>query len=248
MSSKSFQTGQINMNKAKEKMKQLNKGFTLVEMLVVIAIIAILASILIPVVARAKTKAKIATAKIQMAEIDGAIKSYKNDYERYPMPKGISANKWGDVTFTSDIGALYDNAKMVEILTNPNHARNPKKNKYLDVKESSEPASSRRPGLSSEGRYLDPLGNEYVISMDKNRDGFCADNYYGKIGAVRVGGTGTLHSGIGIGLEERSFGAAGTAFVLKGEVMIWSAGPDRLANPAAGALDKENADNIIHWK
>ena len=63
-------------------------GFTLVEMLVVIAIIAILASILIPVIARSKTKAKVATARVQMAEIDLAIKSYKSDYERYPMPMG----------------------------------------------------------------------------------------------------------------------------------------------------------------
>ena len=79
--------------------------------------------------------------------------------------------------------------------------------------------------------------------MDKNRDGFCADYYYGKIGTL-----GTPPSGIGIGLEERSFGAAGTAFVLKGEVMIWSAGPDLMADPTAGALDKVNTDNIIHWK
>ena len=63
-------------------------GFTLVEMLVVIAIIAILASILIPVIARSKTKAKVATARVQMAEIDLAIKSYKSDYERYPCQLG----------------------------------------------------------------------------------------------------------------------------------------------------------------
>ena len=227
----------------KDKMERINRGFTLVEMLVVIAIIAILAAILIPTVARAKTKAKAATAKIQISEITAAINSYKNDYERYPMPKGISPNPWGDVTFTSDLGSIYDNARMMEILTNPNHERNPKKNKYLDVKESGEPAANRFPGLSSEGRYLDPFGNEYVISMDKNRDGFCADTYYGKIGAL-----GTPPSGVGIGLEKRNFGTLGPAFVLKGAVMVWTAGPDLMASNTVGALDKENTDNIISWK
>ena len=68
-------------------MQPQQTAFTLVEMLVVVAIIAILIGILIPVVGRAKTKAKVATAKVEMAGLEMAIKSYKTDYNRWPCPK-----------------------------------------------------------------------------------------------------------------------------------------------------------------
>ena len=71
-----------------QRTRQLQRrAFTLVEMLVVIAIIAILAGILIPVVGRAKTKTKVAAARVEMAGLETAIKSYKNDYNRWPIPK-----------------------------------------------------------------------------------------------------------------------------------------------------------------
>ena len=229
----------------KDKIKQINRGFTLVEMLVVIAIIAVLAGILVPVIARAKTKAKVATVRIQMAELDGAIKSYNNDYERYPMPKTDPAdpkvfkpNIWGDSSFHALFGRGHDNGKVMEILTGNNPSRNPKKNKYLAPKESGANASTmkgnRMGGVSTEGRYFDPFGNEFVISMDKNRDGFCADNWYAKIGIP------------GVGLKKELINNQ-PAMVLKGSVMIWTAGPDGLALGSKGAMDGVNADNILHW-
>ncbi len=59
-------------------MKKLNKkGFTLVEMLVVIAIIAILVSILIPTVMGATTKAKAAT---DAANLRSAVAEFEIEY------------------------------------------------------------------------------------------------------------------------------------------------------------------------
>jgi len=37
-------------------------------------------------------------------------------------------------------------------------------------------------------------------------------------------------------------------FVLRGTVMIWSFGPDRQMHSKAGALAKENTDNILGWR
>lgn len=242
------------------------RAFTLVEMLVVIAIIAILASILIPVIARAKTKAKVATARVQMAEIDMAIKSYKSDYERYPIPRGVNPLLNGDVSFHIDFGDPYENDGVIGILTNRDHSRNPKKNKYLDIKSSGEPYENQAPGLSTDGFYLDPFGNEYVITMDRNRDGFCFDNVYGRW---------AVSSGANIGLVAKSWNGstgkieppvnAGSDFyAYPGEVMIWTAGPDRMASNTCkvfgSVADKDydgdrdidrddlvNDDNILNW-
>ena len=73
-----------------------SRAFTLVEMLVVIAIIAILAGILVPVVARSKLKAKVAVTRVQIKELENAIKMYKSDYSRFPAPKGCITNEAGD--------------------------------------------------------------------------------------------------------------------------------------------------------
>ena len=80
-------------------MEHRHGAFTLVEMLVVIAIIAILAGILIPVVGRAKTKAKVAAARVEMAGLELAIKTYHNDYSRWPVPKNYPRNVWDDVSY-----------------------------------------------------------------------------------------------------------------------------------------------------
>lgn len=60
------------------------QGFTLIEMLVVIAIIGILAGILLPTLAHLKTKAKIKQAQMEMQNLAGAIKAYEKEYNRFP--------------------------------------------------------------------------------------------------------------------------------------------------------------------
>jgi type II secretory pathway pseudopilin PulG len=209
-------------------------AFTLVEMLVVITIIMILAAILIPTIARAKTKAKVANARMEMSGLEAAIKSYHNDYNRWPVPSSMSGqpnfyiNPFSDVTFGSiNNGKYFNNDEMMTILMahssglNVNNVKNPKKIKYIEPKDSSDASREGLHGLSTSRRYHDPFGNPYIVSIDFNGDGVCADEFYGR---PEVSGP---PASIGL-VNRRSVknGLGPDVFVLKGEVMIWSFGPD----------------------
>jgi len=66
-------------------MKQ-RKGFTLIELLVVIAIIAILAAMLLPVLAKARQKARQSVCMNNLKQIGLAVHMYLNDYNEYFYP------------------------------------------------------------------------------------------------------------------------------------------------------------------
>jgi prepilin-type N-terminal cleavage/methylation domain-containing protein len=63
-----------------------NGGFTLLELLIVVAIIAILAAIAIPNFLEAQTRAKAARTRSELKTIAVALESYAVDHGRYPDP------------------------------------------------------------------------------------------------------------------------------------------------------------------
>tara|TARA_Y100000588_G_scaffold3000_3_gene4111 strand:- start:3138 stop:3899 length:762 start_codon:yes stop_codon:yes gene_type:complete len=253
----------------------MSTGFTLLEMLAVVAIVAILVGILVPVIAKQKIKAKATLARTDCSAIANAITQYHMDNSsRFPLLSRRKAGdrydggmtRGGDITFSlhdnSPIGRKPFTSDMMIILSgldipsadgqkiNPGNALGGSKGAYLK----SELTNDReKEGLGPDGIYRDPFGNPYVVTVDKSGDDRCWDMFYG---AKEVSGTGPdqkLDGGaddmpaIGQHGLMKVVNGANVGYVLQGKAMVWSAGPDREISPGAGALMDKNYDNIIGW-
>lgn len=137
-----------------------NTAFTLIEMLVVIAIISILAAISLPVVGRALQNAKKSKAATEVKAIETAVKAYYNDYSRFPHQSGnVSDWVYGD--------GQVNNRNLINVLRavdgpgNENHAYNTRRILYLEVGEGQ---------LNDSGDFMDPWGNQYRIGVDTGFD------------------------------------------------------------------------------
>ncbi len=71
------------MKLSKQKFKLGNKAFTLIELMIVVAIIGILAAIAIPNFARYQSKTRQSEAKLALASIYGAEKAFYAEYSAY---------------------------------------------------------------------------------------------------------------------------------------------------------------------
>ena len=128
-------------------------GFTLIEMLTVIAIIAILAAIMVPVTGAAKRIAERRRAMTEMNSIKVAAIQFYTEHRYMPWP---GDPKVGEDKWTS--GA--DQSPVMDLLT----GNNPLKKTYLQI-----PTKSQDPGNPL--LFVDPWGQPYQIGMDRNMDG-----------------------------------------------------------------------------
>jgi general secretion pathway protein G len=66
-----------------------SRAFTLIELLIVVAIIAILAAIALPNFLEAQTRAKVSRCRADMRSIVTGLEAYRVDWNRYPPSSGV---------------------------------------------------------------------------------------------------------------------------------------------------------------
>ena len=98
-------------------MTNRKKHFTLMEMLVVIAIIGLLAALAFPVVGRVREKSRETDAAAGANNISLALKQYKAAYQKFPSVDTSAPVGGGDGSAASGYGSLNDYDKIIFILS-----------------------------------------------------------------------------------------------------------------------------------
>ena len=175
-----------------------SSAFTLIELLTVIAIIAILMALLFPVIGSVRETAKKTQAKTDEMQIVAAVKAFNTEYGKYPNvdptgtpPAAGTDTLVGDMKKGSSLAQqpTVDNNALFNILrsisdnsANQTFTGNPRRIVFFEGKSVANPASPKSGfldnpnanggggGNTTKGGFYDPWGTEYFVYIDTDYD------------------------------------------------------------------------------
>lgn len=153
------------------KKKSLSqRGFTIIEMLVVIFIICILASILLPGLSTAQKKAKIARTQGIIDSITIALKQYRTDFEAYPpanVVPGASGVSSAECVyyFTSATFIAGTNTNSILVSAGPYMEYRQKDKKLVSGHTADLKGDGATGGYENLYEVLDPWGNALIYAQ-----------------------------------------------------------------------------------
>lgn len=163
-------------------------AFTLIELITVIAIIAILMGLLFPAMSGARDSARRAQAGTVLKGVVNSVKSYANDYGKYPPITAAASGGGGtadmyysygekDANCAANNNELFDVLRAIDRGANTKHILNKRQQKYFEEKKATDPklpregfADGKEFEESIQGRLLDPWGKQYCVVLDGDGD------------------------------------------------------------------------------
>jgi prepilin-type N-terminal cleavage/methylation domain-containing protein len=126
------------------------RGFTVIELLVVVALMGILMSLLFPAVQGALDSARKAQAKNDVSQIASAIVAFDTEYGRFPSTNGTPEELTGN---------------LLNALIASDDTLNPRKIVFLEVLD-----YRRGKGGILGGKFVDPWQKPYYVAIDSDYD------------------------------------------------------------------------------
>lgn len=156
--------------------QQAGRGFTLVELLVVIVIIAILASLAVPVTNKVMQMANTTRTKAVMKDLQVAVGHYRTEYNRFPVD--LSGSSGGDDIDPILTDGTTNFVNVLMAMTDPSDPSNmnPRGIKFIDLQIAKNGASfgiidpSGGTGSGGNVRLVDIWGMPYYVMLDTNLD------------------------------------------------------------------------------